>query len=173
MATIDPATLRSIFVTGLQNAHAVEHQALGLIDRQLDRLIQYPDVADRLRLHRRETEDQIVRLETILSDLRESPSGLKDLALGLVGNLAALAHAPAPDEVLKNNFVNLAFENFEIASYRSLLTLADAGSFQHALPLLGTTLAEEEAMGTWVEAHIPAITLRHVELRSEGRPASR
>ncbi len=166
-------TPRSIFVTGLQNAHAVEHQALGLIDRQLDRLMHYPDVAERLRLHRRETEDQIGRLETILGELRERPSSLKDMALGLVGNLAALAHTPAPDEVLKNNFVNLAFENFEIASYRSLMTLAEAGSFQHALPLLGATLAEEEAMATWVAEHIPAITLRYVELRSQGRAAGR
>lgn len=41
-----------MFVTGLQNAHAVEQQALALIDRQLDRLVRYPEVADRLRLHR-------------------------------------------------------------------------------------------------------------------------
>ncbi len=167
------AALRSVFVTGLQNAHAVEHQALSLIDRQLDRLVRYPELADRLRLHRRETEDQIARLETILSELRESHSSLKDMALSFVGNMAALAHAPAPDEVLKNNFVNLAFENFEIASYRSLLTLAEAGSYSHALPLLGATLAEEEAMAAWVEEHIPAITLRYVELRSEGKAASR
>ncbi len=173
MTHVDHATLRSIFVTGLQNAHAVEHQALALIDRQLDRLVHYPDVAERLRLHRRETEDQIGRLEAILGEMRESPSGLKDMALGLIGNLAALAHAPAPDEVLKNSFVTLAFENFEIASYRSLMTLAEAGSFQHALPLLGASLAEEEAMAAWVEEHIPAITLRYVELRSEGRAASR
>jgi ferritin-like metal-binding protein YciE len=171
--TIANSTLRSIFVTGLQNAHAVEHQALALIDRQLDRLVHYPDVAERLRLHRRETEDQIGRLETILAELRETHSSLKDMALGLVGNIAALAHAPAPDEVLKNNFVNLAFENFEIASYRSLMTLAEAGSYSHALPLLGATLAEEEAMAAWVEEHIPAITLRYVELRSEGRAATR
>ncbi len=41
--------LRSTFVTGLQNAHALEQQALALIDRQLDRLVHYPDVADRLK----------------------------------------------------------------------------------------------------------------------------
>src|SRR4051795_11049604 len=42
---------RSIFVTGLKNAHALEVQATQIIGRQLDRLENYPDVAEGLRLH--------------------------------------------------------------------------------------------------------------------------
>lgn len=172
MAIDRSGVLRSTFVTGLQNAHAVEHQALGLIDRQLDRLVRYPEVADRLHIHRRETEDQIRRIEEILHDLRESHSTLKDLALGLVGNMLALSHTPAPDEILKNSFVSYAFENFEIASYRSLLTLAEAGGCESARPLLDATLREEMDMAVWVLEALPRITLQYVGLREEGRPAS-
>ncbi len=164
--------LRSTFVTGLQNAHAVEQQALGLIDRQLDRLTSYPEVADRLRLHRVETQQQIGRLDEILRSLGESHSNLKDMALNIVGNIAVLTHVMAPDEILKNSFVNFAFENFEIASYRSLIALADAGSFASAIPLLETTLGEEQAMAAWVEESIPMLTLKYVGLREEGRTAS-
>ena len=164
--------LRSTFVTGLQNAHAVEQQALGLIDRQLDRLTSYPEVADRLRLHRVETQQQIGRLEEILRSLGESHSSLKDMALNLMGNMAALTHVMAPDEILKNSFVNFAFENFEIASYRSLIVLADAGSFASASSLLETTLREEQAMATWVEESISLLTRKYVGLREEGRTAS-
>ena len=55
-----------------------------------------------------------------------SHSSLKDAGMGLIGNMAALAHTVAPDEVLKNTFANYAFEHFEIASYKSLLALTDA-----------------------------------------------
>lgn len=165
--------LRATFITGLQNAHGVEHQALGLIDRQLDRLVRYPEVADRLHLHRRETQDQIRRLEEVLAELGESHSRLKDAALGLVGNILALSHTPAPDEIIKNSLVNHAFENFEVATYTSLIALAQAGPYASAVPLLAASLAEERAMAAWVLEMLPAISLGYVGLRSEGMPASR
>ncbi len=162
-----------LFVTGLQNAHAVEHQALALLDRQLDRYVHYPELSDRLRRHRIETERQIARLDEILRGLGERPSSIKDMTLAMVGNMLALSHAPAPDEVLKNNFVNVAFENFEIASYTSLLTLAEASSHQGALVLLAETLAEEQAMAAWVLEHLPAITRKYADLRVGGQAAGR
>ena len=52
----------------------------------------------------------------------------------------------ASDEVLKNQFVNAAFENFEVASYTSLVALGEAGSFPTATALLQESLREEVAM---------------------------
>lgn len=171
MSNLD--ALRPTFVTGLRNAHAVENQALALIDRQLERLENYPALSERLTLHRTETENQIGRLEEILSSLAESHSSLKDMALSLSGNMAALGHTIAGDEVLKNSFANLAFENFECASYISLITLAEMGGFNSAVPLLQTSLSEEEAMATFVREAIPDTTERFVRLASAGAQASR
>ena len=167
-----PPSVRSLFVTGLQNAHAVEQQALSLIDRQLDRLVRYPEIADRLRSHRIETESQMRRLEEILSSLNERHSSIRDAAMAMVGNIAALTHTLATDEVLKNHMVNHAFENFEIATYTSLIALGEAGSFNAALPLLEATLREEQSMAAWVLESLPDLTLKYAGLRSEGRPAS-
>jgi ferritin-like metal-binding protein YciE len=165
------STLRTVFVTGLQNAHAVEQQALSLIDRQLDRLVRYPEIADRLRAHRVETEGQIRRLEEILHGLNESHSGWRDAAMALMGNLAALGNSMAGDEIIKNHIVNHAFENFEIATYTSLIALAEAGSYAQATPLLEATLREEEAMAQWVRDSLAGLTLKYVGLRGEGRTA--
>ncbi|WP_244642308.1 DUF892 family protein, partial [Chelatococcus reniformis] len=70
---------RNFFVVGLRDAHALENQALSLIDRQLDRSESYPEVAEMLRQHRGETEQQILRLREILTKLDESHSGMKDV----------------------------------------------------------------------------------------------
>jgi ferritin-like metal-binding protein YciE len=171
-ATAPSAVLRSVFVTGLQNAHAVERQALSLLDRQLDRLARYPEVADRLRSHRLETEDQIRRLDDILGSLGHSASSLKDMALSFMGNIAALSNVMAGDEVLKNQLVNAAFENFEVASYTSLVSLAEAGDYPTAAELLRDTLREEVAMAAWVQDSLPALTLKFVGLSAGGRDAS-
>jgi ferritin-like metal-binding protein YciE len=173
MPTVATATARTVFVTGLQNAHAVENQGLALIDRQAERLTRYPEICERLRSHRVETEAQIRRLDEILSMLGERNSGWKDMALNFIGNMAAMGNAMARDEVLKDQMVNYAFENFEIASYRSLIALSEAADFPDATPLLRDTLREEEAMAAWVLETIPELTLKYVGLRSIGEKADR
>lgn len=72
--------LKELFVTGLRNAHAVEKQALSIMTPQVERIVNYPEMADRLRLHIDETHGQIVRLDEILAGLDTSASVLKDMA---------------------------------------------------------------------------------------------
>lgn len=174
MATTAPSqdVAHELFVTGLKNAHGVEHQALALIDRQLDHLVNYPEVAEQLRVHRAETEQQIARIDEILSGFDAKPSALKDLGLSISGNMAALAHVFAPDEILKNSFANYAFENFEIASYTGLLTLADLGGYTSQQSLLRQSLSEEQRMATWVLESLPDLTRKYAGLRAAGEAAS-
>ena len=164
---------RSVFVTGLKNAHALEHEALALMNRQIDRMSSYPEVADRLRQHREETEEQVRRLEAIFTELGESRSAVKDVVMSLAGNMAALGHTLAGDEILKNTFANQAFENFEVASYRSLITVAEAAGFTSAIPLLNETLREEEAMAAWVAESVPTVTRKFLSLKQSGETAKR
>jgi ferritin-like metal-binding protein YciE len=164
--------VQHVFIVGLRNAHALEHQALALMDRQIDHLSHYPEVAQRLKAHRAETEGQIERLDEILHSLDDRASTVKDTALGLVGNLAALGHVFAPDEILKNSFANFAFENFEIASYKSLIAVGETGGFADALPKLQQTLDEELAMARFCDESIAAITRKYLDLRQQGDTAS-
>lgn len=166
--------LQHIFITGLKNAHALEKQALAIMDPQVSRLEHYPEVADMLRHHIDETHGQIARLDEILNGFNESASGLKDLSLSFAGSMGAIGHSLAGDEILKNSFANYAFENFEIASYTALLTLAEEGGFGAAVAPLQMTLREEQIMADWVLNGLPDITRRYVRLSAElGERAAR
>ena len=162
---------RSLFITGLRNAHAMESQALSIMQPQVKRIENYPDVAQRLEQHIRETEGQMQRLESVLGDLGEDHSSLKDMALSVAGSMAALGHSVAGDEILKNSFANFAFENYEIAAYNSLITMAEAAGFQAALSALQENLREEEAMAEWLRANLRSVTLRYASLKEVGETA--
>ena len=162
---------RSIFVTGLKNAHAMENQALSIIKPQLSRIENYPEVAARLEQHLRETEQQISRLEELLDSLAEDRSRLKDMALSVSGAMAAMGHTVAGDEILKNSFANFAFENFEIAAYKSLMLIGEQGGFSGLVPTLRANLDEEIAMARWLEDNLETVTLRFVSLREAGETA--
>lgn len=157
---------REIFVTGLRNAHALETEAEQIIKRQLDRMTDYPQIAEVLRAHLQETERQKERLDDILRALSETPSALKEAAMSVMGNMAALAHAPADDEVLKNTFADLAFENYEIASYKSLIAMAQECGATNAAGLLQQSLQEEQRMAQWLSDNVEEITRDYLRKRA-------
>jgi len=165
--TTRPEVLRELFVTGVRNAHAVEKQALSIMTPQVERIVNYPEVADRLRLHIEETHGHITRLDELLASFDTSASTLKDTALSMSGGMAAIVHSVAGDEILKNSYANYAFEHFEIAAYKSLLTLADDAGFAQATKALRQSLAEEEAMAAWIDQSLPDVTRRYASLYAE------
>lgn len=163
-----PDTLKSLFVTGAVNLHAVEKQALSIMTPQVARIENYPEIADRLREHIEETNDQIARLDEILATFDTSGSVLKDAGLSFTGSMAAISHSVAGDEILKNSFANYAFEHFEIAAYKSLLTLAEDAGITQATALLQQSLREEQSMAHWIDEALPMVTRRYASLYADG-----
>jgi ferritin-like metal-binding protein YciE len=156
-------TARNIYLTGLRNQHAVEKQAIELLERQVGRLENYPEMEARTRRHIEESHEQARRLEDLLAQHDTSHSKVKDTVMAMVGNVAALGHGTASDEVVKNTFANFAFEHYEIASYTSLLTLADLAGHSAGRSALETSLREEQDMAAWIAEHIDPTVRRYVE----------
>src|SRR4051812_3053466 len=166
-------TVKNIFITGLQNAHALEKEALQLMQRQVERFENYPEMSQLLRTHITETEGQVRRLDEMLHTFGEDRSLLKDMATQFMANMAAAGHMPMADEVLKNTFANHAFENFEIASYKSLIIMAEAAGHQRFIPALQETLQEEQRMAQAVHDMIEPLTRKYLMREAEGQKADR
>ncbi len=164
-------TLHQIYHTGLRNLHALEQSAIELTQRQTERLENYPEMKARLAQHHQESIEQARRLEQILERHGTSPSTAKNTVSSVMGNVAAALHAPAPDEVLKNTFANYAFEHQEIASYTSLIAMAETVGDAVAIPALQQSLREEQAMAKWIEDRIVPTTQRYMELTRGGHQA--
>lgn len=163
------SSIQDIYVTGLRNAHALETQAVQLLSRQVERLENYPAMEQRMREHIEESRNQAARIEQILDRLGTSHSAFKDAVTGFMGNVAALGHTLAQDEVVKNTFANFAFEHFEIASYRALLEMADAAGDGQAPALLRQSLDEEVRMAQWIDQHLPETIRTYMRLESTGQ----
>lgn len=174
MATIAGTDLndrsQQLFITGLKNAHAMEKQALSIMTPQMQRIEHYPEVAERLREHIEETNGQIMRLDEILDALDERASALKDTALGVAGELAAVGHSFAGDEILKNSLANYAFEHFEMASYKSLIVMSEGPGLDRFRSALEQNLREEEAMAAWIDQSLPLVTRRYMQLYVDEGP---
>jgi len=158
-------------IVGLRNAYALEGQALSTMRTVHDRLENYPQLKQALALHISETERQQTLLEDCLHRCGEEPSTLKSMATKLAANLQGMAHMMAGDEVLKNLFSLFAFEHFEQASYRSLITMAEMAGESSVAQSCREILRQEEEAGRKLGQMIEDITRKYVQLESAGEPA--
>ncbi|MCR6632897.1 MAG: ferritin-like domain-containing protein [Magnetospirillum sp.] len=144
-----------------------------MLERQVERLEDYPQVEARLREHLRDKAAQLQRIEGILQDLGESPSGQNEAA-ALGGHLSTMTNAPATDGILKDSCAAYAMANLEIATYESLLVLGEAAGKVDAIRALQTSLSEERAMANWLAEHMRETTVMFLKTKSEKarRPAT-
>lgn len=164
---------RKHLVNWLRDAHGMEMKAAEILNRQAERLDEYPEMRDRILRHVEETQSQAERVAGCIKRLDGDSSTLKDMTGKLMGNVAAITNAMAEDEVVKNALADFAFENFEIASYRSLIKAAEAAGDEQTANVCREILREEEEMAAFVGEQIPEITRTFLERDEAGVQAKR
>ena len=164
---------REYFLVGLKNAHATVRQGRTLVAAQVERLESYPQLEQKLKLHLREKDAQLQRLEELLRNYGESPSVVKDAAMTIAAGAAGIASATAADEVVKNTFATLAQAKYEAAAFETLLVFGQAAGEVGALRPLQLCLSESRGLAAFVEENLRGTAVRFLQLRSEGRQAKR
>ena len=147
----------------LRDAHAMEQQALTMMERLAARLENYPELRNRLQQHIAETRGQAQRLESCLQRSGKKPSAVKDAAARTIATFQGLSGIFVDDEVVKGHLASYVFEHFEIASYRMLIAAADEAGDAETRRVCEENLREEEAMAAWLAEHAAETTQRFLE----------
>lgn len=157
---------RESLASWLRDAHAMEGQAITLLETQIERLESYPEALPRLRQHLEETKDQRAQVEGCLHKLGEDTSTLKDATMKVGANIQGMLHAMSSDEVLKHALASNAFEHFEAASYCSLAAAAQDAGEPEIAKTCESIMQQELAMADWVWEQLPPMTHKYLH-RSE------
>jgi ferritin-like metal-binding protein YciE len=85
--------------------------------------------------------------------------------------ISAVSTGFAKDEHIKNALADYTSENFEIASYRSLIAAAEMLGDHQTAQVCRENLLEEEDMARFLEQQIPMITHEMLQMgaREHGR----
>ena len=151
----DSSAAMDVYLTGLRNQHAVETQAIGTIQNELGRMEPYPELHAKMQEEKQRSETQAARLDELLAKYGTSKSAVKEAVTGTVATVAGFVHAGSSDEVLKNVLAAVGYKAYEIASYKVLLTLADAAGASGDKAVLEQSMKEEQEMGDWLGGHLP------------------
>ena len=157
----------------LRDAHAMELQAIQILENQARRIENYPDLRSRILEHLEETRAQAEMLERCIERHGTTSSPLKDSAAAFIGTMQALGGAFMGDEVVKGAIASYTFEHLEIAAYRSLIGAAEELGDAETARVCSDILRQEEAMAGWLERHLPEVTRQYLRRQGAGEPAKR
>jgi ferritin-like metal-binding protein YciE len=160
----DADGIHSELVSYLTDAHAIEAQALQLLETG-PAIAGLPELAEVLRDHLGETREQQRLIAGRLRALDASPSRFQNIGMRLGGANLGAFFAAQPDTPAKLAGFAFAFEHLEIAAYELLRRVAQRAGDQETVEVADRIAAEERAAasriaGTW-DAAID-VTLRQL-----------
>ena len=165
------AVSRDNLTVWLRDAYAMETQAIEVLEKQASRLEHFPELRAKVRSHLEESHRQAERVERCLHQLGTDTSGLKTALGKMVGTAQQLSGLFASDEVLKSGIADYAFEHYEIASYKMLISTATEAGEHEVRRILEENLREEEAMAAWLAQHLPEVTRQYLHREAAGQAA--
>ena len=155
----DPEGVNSSLLSYLRDAHALEGQAIELLEAGAER-VDDEQLEAAFREHLEQTRGHRQRVAALLKERGAGPSSLKDAALKAGGlNLSAFLGAQ-PDSTTKLAGFAFAFEQLEVAAYELLKRVAtragDEGAAAAAEQILAEErLAAERVAATWDRPDVP------------------
>jgi ferritin-like metal-binding protein YciE len=155
-------SMQEHFVSWLRDARAMESQAIEMLEKQLTRLDQYPQLKARVQQHLDETRGQADMLDRCLERHGTSRSTMKELVSKFAGTIQAIMPTMSSDEVVKGGVASYAFEHFEIGNYRALIAAAEQVGDIETRGVLERILGQEEAMAGWLAEHLPETTREYL-----------
>jgi ferritin-like metal-binding protein YciE len=144
-----PKTLEELFHDTLKDIYYAEKKILTALPK-MAKAAQTADLRAAFEKHKRETQEQVARLEQVFEMIEKKPQGKKCPAIdGIVEEgqevMKEFKGSPALDSGLLAGAQ--AVEHYEISRYGTLRTWAEELGMAQAVRLLETTLKEEKNYG--------------------------
>jgi ferritin-like metal-binding protein YciE len=152
VAALDPDDLESQVGAYLADAHALQEQSIGLLQRAVDSAAG-TSLRTGYEAHLEESRAHKELLEGRLEALGRSPSMLKDAAMRVGAFNWATFFSAHPDTPGKVAAFAYAFEHLEIAGYEQLAQVAQRAGDQETVRLARRIMTEERGAAASIAAH--------------------
>jgi ferritin-like metal-binding protein YciE len=150
----------------IEDAYAMEHQIVEVLQKQVNQTKDFPNVQTRIREHLAATEQHQQRMESRLKAYNKTPSGLKSAISNLMGNIAGMLAGARSDALAMTARDDYMIEHMEIASYALLITIARAAGDEETVRACELNLRDEIEMQSWLAQHLPEAAL--LSLQQDG-----
>lgn len=158
-------------ITTLRSTLALEKQVIAVLVPQLGILADYPDLHAKITHHIGQTHEQVRRLEVALQSCSGNPSVVIEALQSAVAfgqsAIQGMGLGADKDTVLKAIVDDMSTEHLEIATYRTLIVLAEMAGRPDLCLAFEHSLHEEETMSDWFNQNLEQLTRHCIELAGD------
>lgn len=159
-------TQKETLASWLKDAHAMKAARIENLERQVQRLGEYPELQNRLDDHLTNSRRQMTELEGCLQRIGADASTLKELTSKVASKLQGWTTSSAPDEAVKYVIANESFAEFEAASFDSLASAAAQLGDQQMAETFARMRDEERRTAEWFRTQVPEVTRRYLSAQA-------
>lgn len=149
---------RETLLGWLKDAHSMEMALIPVLKNHANDAQDSPEIQARLLQHIEETQRHADSVHQCITRLGGEISAVKEVMGRITGAVQSVSSSPFADEQVKNVLSDYAAENFEVASYTSLIAAAQALGETQVASICEVNLREDQAMAEWLHQHIPLVT---------------
>jgi ferritin-like metal-binding protein YciE len=163
------SNLQDLYLHELKDIHSAERQILEALPK-MAKAASHDELRNAFEEHRRVTEEQVRRLDTIFDELGERPGNKKCRGMeGLIEEGEEILEEDADPDVRDAALIAAAqrVEHYEIAAYGTARTYAQQLGFNNHIELLQRTLDEEGETDKRLTKLAESSVNRHAELGRE------
>jgi ferritin-like metal-binding protein YciE len=159
-------------IAWLNDAHALELNLVQVLEHRVSDTKDHPHIQTRVQQHLEQTRRHAELVKGCIERLGGSTSTVKS-AMGQIGGFfQGVSTGMAKDEMVKNALADYASEQFEIASYTSLIAAAQAIGDQQTATVCQQILRDEDEMARWLQQQIPIITQEFLGMQAREHGAA-
>ncbi len=149
---------KDFVIKWLNDAYGMETALIQVLENHAKDAEGHPQVRNGIQEHIETTRRHADRVKECIQHLGGDASSLKAGTAKISGTLQGMSTGVAEDELVKNAISDYSAEQFEIASYRSLIAAAEELGDQETVRACQENLREDEEMAQWLEQQLPAVT---------------
>ncbi len=149
---------QELFMSWLNNAYSLEQSLIQTLENHASQAKDHPQVQARMQQHLEETRRHADLVKGCIERLGGSTSTIKSGMSSVIGTVQGMSTGVSSDALVKNALSDYSAEHFEIASYTSLISAAQALGDQETARVCENILQDEIAMANWLEQQIPIVT---------------
>ncbi len=163
------AQYNELYMSWLNDAYSLEQSLIQTLENHASQAKDHPQVQARIQQHIEETRRHADLVKGCIERLGGSTSSIKSGMSSVIGTVQGMSTGMSKDALVKNVLSDYSAEQFEIASYSSLITAAEAQGDVETARICQDIRQDEEAMAIWLAQQIPTATLELLQQQSQQR----
>ena len=166
------STPQETVISWLNDAYGLENNLVQVLENHAKDAKDHPKIQAKIQEHLEKTHHHADLVKNCIERLGGDTSSIKAGLSTISGKLQGMSTGASSDELVKNALADYASEQFEIASYTSLISAAQSIGDQQTAQVCQQILGDEQDMANWLMQHIPTVTQEFLGTKAKARGAT-